>query len=354
MMKPTIYLHVGMHKTGTTSIQRTLFRNRRKLRRHGIHYLSISENHSTTVFPLFAQEPHKYFVNVRDGFDTPEKAARKNAKVAAALNAELSAIGSGRVVMSGEDILLLPRDRVAMLAEKLAPFADGVRVIVYVREPYGATSSAFQEVLRAGYPWEKVVEALPFPRYSLIENFVSVFGRDRVDIRVFDRAAFAGHDVLRDFFAAVGADPGAVDEIRRYDVNESLSSEAVLILRALNALYPLVNKAPHPDRAPNIDDVLGGITGRPFRLPAAIVEAARPQIERELDALHRITGRQLFSPDVPASDNVPDWNEEAVRALARRIHTLVKRKRLSRMFGNARTTRAVAKLVAQALPDLTA
>ena len=36
-----LYLHIGMPKTGTSSIQDTLFANRENLRKYGIYYPDI-------------------------------------------------------------------------------------------------------------------------------------------------------------------------------------------------------------------------------------------------------------------------------------------------------------------------
>ena len=49
-MKTNFYIHIGLHKTGSTSIQATLFKNRAALHEHGIHYLGLSQNHSTTLY----------------------------------------------------------------------------------------------------------------------------------------------------------------------------------------------------------------------------------------------------------------------------------------------------------------
>jgi hypothetical protein len=63
-----LFLHVGMHKTGTTSIQQTLHANRARLQRAGLSYFEAEEtNHSRTVFSAFAEAPHLYHANRRQG-----------------------------------------------------------------------------------------------------------------------------------------------------------------------------------------------------------------------------------------------------------------------------------------------
>ena len=46
-----IFLHIGLHKTGSSSIQETLFRNQNLLKEQGYHYFSEEVDGSECALP---------------------------------------------------------------------------------------------------------------------------------------------------------------------------------------------------------------------------------------------------------------------------------------------------------------
>src|SRR3954463_11509047 len=122
-MKPTVYLHIGLYKTGSTSIQATFFKNRERLLAHGVNYLAIGQNHGETLHPLFSGTPLTYHHNRIYGIDTERKAARKNAATRRALDREFRSNTSPLLVISGEDLVTLSKDGIARMKDGLAPYA---------------------------------------------------------------------------------------------------------------------------------------------------------------------------------------------------------------------------------------
>ncbi len=62
-----LFLHVGMHKTGTSSIQETLHANRPILAEAGYAYMDDVVNHSRIVPSAFAAQPEQLAANRRAG-----------------------------------------------------------------------------------------------------------------------------------------------------------------------------------------------------------------------------------------------------------------------------------------------
>lgn len=75
-MIKNIFLHIGIHKTASTTIQNSLYTEREKLAEAGILYpvFNIRENnasnHSIAFYSLICEEPQKYHINVGHGFTT--------------------------------------------------------------------------------------------------------------------------------------------------------------------------------------------------------------------------------------------------------------------------------------------
>lgn len=325
-MKPDLFLHIGMKKTGTSSIQATFFKNRQRLLKHDINYLSINQNHSETIYPLFCEKPHLYHMNKRAGIDTVRKAQRRNATIERTLTRELQSNRSSRFVISGEDLLLLRAAGVESLRTKLEPFVREFRVIVYVREPYSFINSAFQQRLRAGATYERLLRRPPLPRYYRIGNFIDAFGRERIDIRVFDVEKFPEGSLIADFLDALGADPTVARELEVARKNEALSHEAALILKGVNAAYPIgAAGAQHPNRAPHLPLVLRAIVGQPFHCPNEVFASVRPKVVKDLEWLHATVGKRLFSDSYPQLPDVSsaNWSDETLRSIGILINDLV-------------------------------
>jgi len=273
------------------------------------------------------------------GVDTEAKAARRNAAVNAALLRELGRNTCSRFITSGEDLLALKPDAIAQLKQKLAPFAGDFRVIVYVREPYSYINSTFQQRSRAGATWQQIIAEPPLPRYRRIQKFIDVFGRDHVDIRVFERGRFVNGDLIADFLSAIGAEPELARALGPVAANQSLSHEAALILDAVNNRYPNSKEGkPHPERCPDIADLLRAVAGQAFRCPRAAFVGTWPKIVRDLEWLREALGERVFSTDLPQEHDLPQgWSDETLASLATLINGLANRNRANwmRRFGGS-------------------
>jgi hypothetical protein len=323
-MKTTITIHIGLHKTGTTSIQATLFRNRDRLKGRGVNYFGLNENHSETLYPLFLTEPHLYRQNRLAGIDTPQKAARKNAATEKALRRELGNASGQRFIISGEDLSLLSREGVARLRALFSPYGD-LRIVVYVRDPYDVITSAFQARLRLGETYDQIIAAPPNPGYGFIRPFIEEFGRDQVDIRIFDPARFAGGNLISDFLAAAGAPAELPREIEIVRANEAVSNEAAFLIHEINKQHRQRDRSsPNPARAPNLADILETVPGAPFVCPPEAMAAAAPLFADDLRWLRGVLGEDIFSERPDSATPTPRWSEPTLAALAVLLNDLAR------------------------------
>src|SRR5215207_8180251 len=111
-------IHIGTHKTGTTTIQKTLFSVRSKLLSdRQILYPSIHSNQSVHLGTMFLDEPPRALR--RRGLDTTDErsVARLQEKFRASLEADLAAPDWHTLVFSAELLCLFDPKAVARLIE---------------------------------------------------------------------------------------------------------------------------------------------------------------------------------------------------------------------------------------------
>jgi hypothetical protein len=222
----TLVLHVGMHKTGSTSIQNSL----QGYARSRVRYLDLGPpNHSIPMWVAFsdAPQPEKLGLHARLGRSAEDIEAIKQ-ETLARLQKELSKPGIDKFVISGEGITQLSAASLAQLKTFSSRYVDSINVFAYVREPEGFGISEFQQRVKAGYGGYAVRQ----PNYrTTFEKFIDVFGADGFTAKAFSRDALKGGSVVADFCAMWGIPFDPQDEVT---MNESLSAPAVRLLHLFN------------------------------------------------------------------------------------------------------------------------
>lgn len=324
-----LILHIGMPKAGSTSVQRFAAGNRARLADLGFHYPDLSHNHSRWLAGLVSPEPVKLDGAVRRRLGSGGRSTGdyERSDLLSVVEAALEPGGAGTTILSGEALFRFEPDRAAALAAFLAPRFDRVRVLCWLREPCSLATSRAQQNVRSG---RMDLAALTAPRaihsgrsrlvadYRRgLETWIRLYGREAVDIREFDRRAFAGGDLLADFRQAAGIpeDPLFVVEDKVW--NPSLSAEAVALLDRLVA-----RGLPGRDfeRAARLASALPGAR---FALPAATLDRVRTAAQADVAWLETVTGRRFFAAAgaaaLPGDDEPLLWSAETRDALGRLI-----------------------------------
>ena len=218
-----LVLHVGMHKTGSSSIQHRLA----AAASPDFHYVDLgrSPNHSGGMFAAFSSEPERYHFFRRQGI-AAEQARAVGDEVRHRLAAELSTEGPGLRIVSGEDITTIDPEGLATLRDFLAPLSRETRVFAYARAPRSFMESAFQQRVRGGMGALNFASLYPMYRKRFL-RLEEVFGRHRVQLAPFDAARFPDRDVVADFCGRFGLDVPAGP---RLELNRAHSRRATALL----------------------------------------------------------------------------------------------------------------------------
>lgn len=284
-----IHLHVGLHKTGTTSLQKSLHARRIELSMHGWLYPTFpidAANHGVALFSLFSPQPDTFHAHLGAG-----RSAERILELNAATDRQLDIVldsGAPNIIISGEDLSWNRPPLLARLASRLRAHNHAVRVIAFVRDPEEFVTSLTQEELKVGARLSPLLLDPPATNYrDRLEPFITEFGREACHIGVFSKDT-----IFADFLAALGMPERLAASVPVLRENVSMSAEAALILDAANGLYPIsVDGKKNPARADLLSKQIQQIKGARFELPAStraiIAERAKPDVEWLTELLGR-------------------------------------------------------------------
>jgi hypothetical protein len=253
-------LHIGMHKTGTTSIQRSLADFADDAFVYYADHLERS-NHGRAVYEWL-------------GIEQWDVRRANFHRARTQLRHVIRALQGRTLIVSSERIWRMPQGLLARLAGFLrARGFDKIEIAAYIRPPAAyLTSVAQQHAKTNGHIDFPTLIAKEYADYEARFGTIdAVFGRENVHLKKFDPASFEAGCVVRDFCHQFGID---IPESRVERVNESLSREALGLLFTYRRLSP--------DSATKRDGIaaqLGTIGKTKFRLS--------PDLLRQTLAAHR-------------------------------------------------------------------
>ena len=153
-MQKNLYLHLGFHKTGSTSFQATCATGAEKLQSSGITYPSFKcddrpdtiINHSIPIISMFSENPENYHINKRWGLSN--KTSKINASYRQQFEEYLTS--AENLCISGEGISLLSTQSLKRMITLIDKHNFKIHAIAILRSPYSALCSEIQQKIKIG------------------------------------------------------------------------------------------------------------------------------------------------------------------------------------------------------------
>lgn len=265
-------LHVGQPKTGTTSIQSTLF--------WGLHdsrfrFVTLDSDFGNRLVLSAFRDRHLLQNSFFFKTTSPARLNSVKADSRDYLHRSLTRARRRGVVpvISAESAWGFNADEFGSLRRFVVDHGFEPRVICYLRPPADLIETNFQQLTKMGdrRPWATICRSCSASRFAeVIPCLDTVFGRDAVCLHVFDPDRFPNRSVVRHFCALSGID---MDPSRIRRDNDSLSLPAIRFLHTFNVT----------------------IHGGPLRRSAVVRRAMLKRILQQLPG-----PRLAFHPDVIA------------------------------------------------------
>jgi hypothetical protein len=246
-----VIVHIGTEKTGTTTIQELMVRNREALGERGFHVVRCAGRANHRAIPAYCMRTNRRDDHLRNHLiDSEEKRERFRAQLRQDFHDEITNLDERihTVLISSEHFhsLLVHRDEVATLRELLEPHFTDIHILVYLREQVDTALSRYSTAIKSGRTVElddflqKCTPENAFYNYDrLLQNWEQVFGREHIEAAIFSREELAGHDLAIDFLGRMEPGLSAELDIEIDAANESLSELGQTIGRAINMAFPV-------------------------------------------------------------------------------------------------------------------
>lgn len=254
-MKKRLIIHIGMHKTGSSSIQRFLSRNRYLLRAWGVYYPTsrgAGGQRQPKHNALFSAISHQA------DFNEPHPELESGGEQVHRLIRQIERARCTTAIISAEGLSGEKPD----FAKALAPLAEAfdVQIIAFIRRHDVWVESFYKQMVLS----REVREARSFDAFcddpatrlhmqfaTILGWWAAVFGDNAVSAVPFDQAADAG--IVRTFLSAAGL-PAGLNRLPHHAAHENRSFDATVIdiVRLANARGVDINVADLPQIAKEI------------------------------------------------------------------------------------------------------
>jgi hypothetical protein len=333
MAPQAVYLHVGMHKTGTTYLQILCNLNRDALRRQGVLYPGGAGGVSpvVAVSDLQSRRPR--------GHD--------NSRLEGAwgtMTGEIEASDAPTALVSNEG---LGFSTLKQARRAVGSFSGDVHVVVTARDLARVLVSQWQEDVKndRSWTWRAYVDSAKDPEQAnqlpalgfwrradpvrVCDTWAAVVGAERVHLVTVPPAGSSRDLLVRRFASVVGFDPAGLPQQPAWD-NEQVGAAGTEVLRRVNeALGGRLNQAQHARtvRRTLVPMLVRESDRTSLRLPADeypwVAKRAEEMIGALSDRGYPVEGdladlRPREPDDVVAPDDVRerDLLDTAVQALA--------------------------------------
>jgi hypothetical protein len=234
--KPTLYLHIGSPKTGTSAIQAFLSLNREAFfAATGLYYAESDSDNRVRKGKPTTGNGGKIAQLLRSR-------RRETLDQAIALTERELDHGRDKLLLSSEAFWSVPTETLAAFMRRLEP-RTGFRFLFYARPQVRHVESAYLQVLgngRFGGGVGEYFDAMKDKFFigSKLERLRELAPADAITARKYDRKALIGGDVIDDVLHVFGA-TRADGFNRPVEVNTSLDAEHYLYARATAGALPV-------------------------------------------------------------------------------------------------------------------
>ncbi len=214
-MKKKLYIHIGLPKSGSTTIQNACVKYKEKLLEHGILYPQPHLPHTGHIFfSEYANKGHDYHTSPRVLFEQ--------------LYAKMEKSPAHSVLISSESFCFESPTFLKRLTDKF----EQVHIIYYVRNIFSYTNSLLQEAIKQphAHSYNATLASIGFN--DKLKIWIDTFGKENFHAKNFDKIV-KEENIITDFFNTMNVH---IEEECKSHSNIGLKYKYSLFLYHINML----------------------------------------------------------------------------------------------------------------------
>jgi len=260
-----LFIHIGIHKTASSSIQLELHRRNSLLESLGVHYPEKWRFNHNFLYGMFCDSPELFYENVfasRSASEILEYYKLLDEQY----SDEIERVDCNKFLVSAEDLSVLKAHEIKRLKEYFLDKFNGrveFNIVVFVRNPISFVTSDIQQSIKTGFNMDvKRYQNIFFDRIS---PYIECFGRENIHVIDFDRVKKEEKGPLGALLNSVGVED--TTQFNSIHINEAYSDIAIDIIEFINDNSPKVIGGKLSEKRTNNDvDVFGNLKGSAYTL----------------------------------------------------------------------------------------
>lgn len=241
----TCYIHIGLEKTGTTTIQTVLKENLKILDKNNFCYPDISIQSRIQILGYITPKLDPY--SMVNKITTDQSLQEFKEKLVADIKKTILDNPLKDFIFSHELIQsrLTQKEEIIAFKENLEQLGfSKFKIIIYIRNQADLFASMVSQSLKNGLPEDESFIVAPGNEYmsfvlnhkQTLEWWGDVFGRESLIVRIFCAKEFIDNDLISDFLHILGLKK---DDFKCVgERNKALSVFGAEICRRINAKFP--------------------------------------------------------------------------------------------------------------------
>ncbi|MEX0351279.1 MAG: hypothetical protein AB3N15_17790 [Paracoccaceae bacterium] len=273
--KTTILLHMGIHKTGSTSLQASFTKHRQLLQAKDIQYLG-EDGPYKNLYSAFLSDPMRYEWNRRSKLDT-DQIRQRDQDTISELRDLLSRCQGQTIILSSEFLPLLHLAEMRKLRDFLTPYGT-VQAVYFYREIDSWIASDSQQLAKVGLATKPTEFNIALSRIrELPLRVAEVFGQDNTTFIRFEDAIKSG--ICNTFLSSFGLPTLSQLGGEEVVANQSISGAAAEAMFDYNQRFPPGNRNRDPKEVAKIIAIPGEKYRGPMFSPEEIAQYAQARKE---------------------------------------------------------------------------
>ena len=314
-----IYLHIGFHKTATSSIQQTLYSNKKKLMQNDIYYSSNQKAaNAFTLFGLFCDDVKRYDYHKQRGHNQ-QQIEEFNSDNLIELLKEIKYCKQKTFLFSEEHLsTIVNLDNIKELKDfirRLMPKAD-ICLICCVRDPIKFYVSSFQQRVGGNLIIipknnEFNTSKLNYFKYK-ISGYLNVFNRENIVVYKFEDACSDKNGPVGYFLKNIlELSDRTIKKIKIIKANEGRSIKALELISYCNEKIPYYVNGMKSDKREFADThSFAKVRGNKLTIPVDVQKKIFESMYDDIIWLKNQFGVDYSQPDYGYKESVEVYGEE--------------------------------------------